>query len=243
MDLRSGEAIGVEALIRWKHAELGMVPPGQFIPVAEESGLIEPIGAWVLREACRQAREWQDAGHEGVRIAVNLSARQFRNQRLASEIRKCLSATGTDASLIELELTESMVMHDPEQTARTLNELKAMGLTLSIDDFGTGHSSLAYLKRFPIDSVKVDRSFIKDLPGDAEDAAIVNSVIALARSLRLRVVAEGVETVEQQQHLRSAGCDEMQGYLFSRPLAAQEAAQFLARHRGRPSRPALLVVS
>jgi diguanylate cyclase (GGDEF)-like protein len=243
LDLRSGDTVGVEALLRWRHPELGMVSPAQFIPIAEETGLIEPIGAWVMREACRQARAWRDAGFEGLRVAVNLSARQFRNQRLATDIRRCLASTGADASLIELELTESMVMQDPEQVAGTLNELKAMGLTLSIDDFGTGHSSLAYLKRFPIDSVKIDRSFIKGLPGDAEDVAIVDSVIALAHSLELRVVAEGVETLEQQQHLQRAGCDEMQGYLASKPVPAEEAAAFVAKHRGKPGRPTLLAVS
>jgi diguanylate cyclase (GGDEF)-like protein len=242
IDLRSGEAIGAEALLRWRHPELGMVPPGQFIPIAEETGLIEPIGAWVLREACTQARRWRDAGLD-VRVAVNLSARQFRNQGLARDIRKCLEATGAEASSIELELTESMVMQDPEQAVRTLNELNAMGLKLSIDDFGTGYSSLAYLKRFPIDSVKIDRSFVKGLPADAEDAAIVQSVMALARSLDLRVVAEGVETMEQREHLRAAGCDEMQGYLASKPLPAPEAAAFLARHRGGNARPALIAVS
>jgi diguanylate cyclase (GGDEF)-like protein len=243
LDLRSGEAIGVEALLRWRHPELGMVSPGQFIPIAEETGLIEPIGAWVIGEASRQARAWREAGFDNLRVAVNLSARQFRNQRLVSDIRKSLAAAGVDASLLELELTESMVMQDPEQAARTLRELKAMGLTLSIDDFGTGHSSLAYLKRFPIDSVKIDRSFIKDLPADAENAAIVRSVIALAHSLRLQVVAEGVETLEQREHLKSAGCDQMQGFLASKPVPAEEAGLFIARHRGKQSRPALLAVS
>jgi diguanylate cyclase (GGDEF)-like protein len=243
IDLRSGEAIGAEALLRWRHPELGMVPPGQFIPIAEETGLIEPIGAWVLREACAQARRWQDAGLD-VRVAVNLSARQFRNQGLARDIRKCLEATGAEAQSIELELTESMVMQDPEQAVRTLNELNAMGLKLSIDDFGTGYSSLAYLKRFPIDSVKIDRSFVKGLPADAEDAAIVQSVMALARSLDLRVVAEGVETMEQREHLKAAGCDEMQGYLASKPLPVQEAERFIVRHRATAGgRPALIAMS
>jgi len=243
IDLRSGEAIGAEALLRWRHPELGMVPPAQFIPIAEETGLIEPIGAWVLREACLQARQWREAGLDGVRVAVNLSARQFRNQSLARDVRRCLDATGVDARLIELELTESMVMHDPEQAVRTLNDLKSMGLSLSIDDFGTGYSSLAYLKRFPIDNLKIDRSFVKGLPGDTEDVAIVASVMALARSLGLRVVAEGVETTEQQEHLKAAGCDEMQGYLASKPLPAQDAQRFLTRHRGAGGRPPLVAVS
>ena len=226
-DLKSGEITGVEALLRWRHAELGNVPPARFIPIAEETGLIEPIGAWVLQEACAQAHRWQQQGLQGVRVAVNLSARQFRNQKLGRDITRCLLETGLDPRLLELELTESMVMQDPEQAAAMLNELKSLGLTLSIDDFGTGYSSLAYLKRFPIDSVKVDRSFVKDIPGDAEDVAIVEAVIALAHSLRLRVVAEGVETEEQQAHLKKIGCDEMQGYLKSKPLPAGEATRFL----------------
>ena len=243
MDLHTGNAIGAEALLRWRHPERGMVPPGQFIPLAEETGLIEPIGAWVLREACAQARQWHDAGLPGLRVAVNLSARQFRNNGLARDIRRCLETTGASASQVELELTESMVMQDPEQAVRTLNELKSMGLSLSIDDFGTGYSSLAYLKRFPIDNVKIDRSFVKDLPADAEDAAIVVSVIALARSLKLRVVAEGVETTEQHEYLKKVGCDEMQGYLSSKPIPAPEVLRFLVRHHGGGSRPTLVAVS
>jgi EAL domain-containing protein (putative c-di-GMP-specific phosphodiesterase class I) len=179
---------------------------------------------------------------------VNLSARQFRNQAFAKDILRCLRETGVDPRLLELELTESMVMHNPEQAAAMLKELKAMGLTLSIDDFGTGYSSLAYLKRFPIDSVKVDRSFVKDIPGNAEDVAIVESVIALAHSLRLRVVAEGVETAEQEAHLRQAACDEMQGYLASKPLPADEATQYITERSAhalgvKPTRPALSAVS
>jgi len=202
----------------------------------------------VLREACRQACAWKQAGLDNVRVAVNLSARQFRNQRLARDIEVCLAQTGADPRLLELELTESMVMQDAAQAAGMLKELKSMGLTLSIDDFGTGHSSLAYLKRFPIDSVKVDRSFVKDIPGDSEDAAIVEAVIALAHSLRLRVVAEGVETAEQQQHLRSHGCDEMQGYFTAKPMNAEAATRFLQaasyKHdRSRPGRHALSVVA
>jgi diguanylate cyclase (GGDEF)-like protein len=226
VDLRTGAVTGVEALLRWKHAELGMISPAKFIPIAEETGLIEPIGAWVLREACAQSARWHAAGL-GVRVAVNLSARQFRNQRLAREIRACLAGAALDPRLLEIELTESMVMQNPTEAAEMLRELKSMGLTLSIDDFGTGHSSLAYLKRFPLDSVKIDRSFVKDIPGDPEDVAIVEAVVALAQSLRLRVVAEGVETEEQRQHLRKVGCDELQGYLASKPLPADEATAFL----------------
>jgi diguanylate cyclase (GGDEF)-like protein len=246
-DLRSGDITGVEALLRWRHAELGMVSPAQFIPIAEETGLIEPIGAWVLKEACTQGRRWFDDGLQNVRIAVNLSARQFRNQRLCRDIRKCLSETNLDPRLLELELTESMVMQDPEMAATMLKELKWMGLGLSIDDFGTGYSSLAYLKRFPIDSVKVDRSFVKDIPGNAEDAAIVEAVIALAHSLRLRVVAEGVETAEQKEYLKTLGCDEMQGYFASKPLPVEDATRFLEAHfrkEGRkPGRAPLSIVT
>jgi len=226
-DLKSGSITGVEALLRWKHAELGNVSPAQFIPIAEETGLIEPIGAWVLKEACAQAASWHQQGLRGVRVAVNLSARQFRNQKLGRDIRKCLVESGLDPKLLELELTESLVMQDPEQAAAMLNELKSLGLSLSIDDFGTGYSSLAYLKRFPIDSVKVDRSFVKDIPDDAEDLAIVEAVIALAHSLGLSVVAEGVETEEQHAHLKRLGCNEMQGYFKSKPLPADEATRFL----------------
>jgi diguanylate cyclase (GGDEF)-like protein len=228
VDTRSGEITGVEALLRWKHADLGMISPAQFIPIAEETGLIEPIGAWVLKEACAQAARWQAQGL-GVRVAVNLSARQFRNQRLARDVRKCLSDAALDPRLLELELTESMVMQNPEDTAAMLRELKAMGIVLSIDDFGTGYSSLAYLKRFPIDAVKIDRSFVKDIPGDAEDVAIVEAVLALAQSMRLKVVAEGVETEEQHKHLRKLGCDELQGYLISKPLPADDATRFLEK--------------
>jgi diguanylate cyclase (GGDEF)-like protein len=230
-DLRSGDVTGVEALLRWRHAELGMVPPVQFIPIAEETGLIEPIGAWVLQEACAQAKRWQDQGLHDMPVAVNLSARQFRNQRLCRDIGKILAESGLEARLLELELTESMVMQDPEQATAMLKELKRMGLSLSIDDFGTGYSSLAYLKRFPIDSVKVDRSFVKDIPGDTEDLAIVEAVIALAHSLRLRVIAEGVETEDQYSHLKRLDCDEMQGYLKSRPLPADEATRVLEAAR------------
>jgi diguanylate cyclase (GGDEF)-like protein len=200
-NLKNGAITGVEALLRWRHSELGMVSPADFIPIAEETGLIGPIGAWVLKEACTQAKRWSDQGLQGVRVAVNLSARQFRNAGLSEDIRRCLSETGLDPKLLELELTESMVMQDAELAATMLEELKQMGLSLSIDDFGTGYSSLAYLKRFPIDSVKIDRSFVKDIPDDAEGVAIVEAVIALAQSLRLRVVAEGVETTEQRDHL------------------------------------------
>jgi diguanylate cyclase (GGDEF)-like protein/PAS domain S-box-containing protein len=247
-DLKSGEITGVEALLRWRHAELGNVPPVQFIPIAEETGLIEPIGAWVLQEACAQAYRWHAQGLSGVRMAVNLSARQFRNQKLGRDIRKCLVESGLDPRLLELELTESMVMQDPEQAAAMLNELKSLGLTLSIDDFGTGYSSLAYLKRFPIDSVKIDRSFVKDIPGDTEDLAIVEAIIALAHSLRLRVVAEGVETAEQHAHLQTLGCDEMQGYFKSKPLPADEATRFLEANLrkdgdGRNARKPLTVVT
>jgi diguanylate cyclase (GGDEF)-like protein/PAS domain S-box-containing protein len=247
-DMKSGEITGVEALLRWRHPELGNVPPVQFIPIAEETGLIEPIGAWVLQEACAQAFRWHEQGLRGIRIAVNLSARQFRNQKLGRDIRKCLVESGLDPRMLELELTESMVMQDPEQAAAMLHELKALGLTLSIDDFGTGYSSLAYLKRFPIDSVKVDRSFVKDIPGDAEDLAIVEAIIALAHSLRLRVVAEGVETSEQHAHLQRLDCDEMQGYLKSKPLPADDATRFLEANvrrdgDGKPSRKPLTIVT
>ena len=228
LDIRTRQVTGVEALLRWNNPELGSVPPATFIPLAEETGLIVPIGAWVLREACKQAKRWQDSGLPGTRVAVNLSARQFREATLGQTVGRALAESGLDPRLLELEITESMVMQEPEKAAALLQDLKAMGLYLSIDDFGTGYSSLAYLKRFPIDSLKIDRSFIKDIPANSDDLAITQAVIAMAHGLRLRTVAEGVENEEQLEWLKRFGCDEVQGYLFSKPLPADEAGRFLA---------------
>ena len=228
VDVRTRQITGFEALLRWQHPELGLVPPLQFIPIAEETGLIVPIGAWVMKEACRQAKRWQEQGLPPVRVAVNLSARQFRHHGLKRDVVHALSDSALDARFLELEITESMVMHEPEQATALLEDLKAIGLGLSIDDFGTGYSSLSYLKRFPIDCIKIDRSFIKDIPQDADDLAITEAVVAMAHGLRLNVVAEGVETVEQLEWLRRFGCDEIQGYYFSKPLPADEAARLLS---------------
>ncbi|MGZ8320308.1 MAG: EAL domain-containing protein, partial [Telluria sp.] len=233
VDLRSGRIIGVEALLRWQHPELGMVPPGSFIALAEETGLILPIGAWVLRQACMQVRAWRDAGLDAVPVAVNLSARQFSGQ-IAGTVRAVLEETGIEPHLLELELTESVSMDDPENTFRILAALKDMGVLLAIDDFGTGYSNLNYLKRFPVDKLKLDQSFVRELTSDPDDLAIARAVIAMAHSLRLRVIAEGVETDGQLAILADMGCDEMQGYLFSKPVAGGEIAAMLDARRTLP---------
>jgi len=232
VDLQTGRIVGMEALIRWKHPELGMVPPTRFIGVAEDTGLIVPIGAWVMRTACAQNKAWQDAGLGHLRVAVNLSARQFSATELLPSIEQVLEDTGLDPSCLELELTESLFMSDVTPAVDLLHRMKSLGVKLSIDDFGTGYSSFSYLSRFPIDVLKIDRSFVNDITIDANDAAIVASIIALAHNLRLSVIAEGVETAEQLDYLRHQGCDEMQGYYFSRPLPAHEFEQLLRQRRG-----------
>jgi len=224
----SGMVVGVEALIRWRHPELGMVPPVQFIPVAEETGLIVAIGDWVLETACRQNQAWQKAGYPPVHVAVNIASPHFRQgSAMVESVARALRGSGLQAKWLELELTESMLMkeadaHGVDTMLQTLLKLKEMGVRLAIDDFGTGYSSLAYLKRFPLDTLKIDRSFVKDLPRDAEDAAIAQAIIHMARSLRLSVVAEGVETDQQLAFLRQHGCDLAQGFLFSRPVPSEE---------------------
>jgi diguanylate cyclase (GGDEF)-like protein/PAS domain S-box-containing protein len=220
VDLRTGEIVGVEALIRWQHPELGMVPPVRFIGLAEENGLIVPIGAWVIRAACLQAKAWQNAGLGRLRMAVNLSARQFAQQDLVESIATSLREADLAPECLEIELTESLVMADVDRAIGILRELKALGVKLSIDDFGTGYSSLSYLKRFPIDVLKIDRSFVNDITIDPDDAAIVSSIVSLAHSLRLQVIAEGVETEAQLTYLREHDCDQIQGYFFSRPVTA-----------------------
>ncbi|MDQ7968664.1 MAG: GGDEF domain-containing phosphodiesterase, partial [Oxalicibacterium faecigallinarum] len=227
VDLVSKKIIGVEALIRWQHPELGMVPPARFISLAEETGLIVPIGNWVIREACRQSKVWQDEGFIGLRTAVNLSARQFAQQNLVQSIQDALTTTSLLPASLEIELTESLVMADVEQAIGILRDMKTLGVQLSIDDFGTGYSSLSYLKRFPIDVLKIDRSFVNDITTDPDDAAIVTSIISLAHSLRLSVIAEGVETREQLDYLQQHGCDQIQGYFFSRPVTAEFMTQML----------------
>ncbi len=221
----TGTIAGVEALIRWRHPELGLVLPGTFISLAEQNGLIVPIGAWVLQAACRQAREWTDAGFRFGHVAVNLSAKQFSSGDLLDTIRCALDRSGLPASLLELEITESTIMHNPPEALLLLERIRDMGVALSIDDFGTGYSSLASLKQYPLDSLKIDRSFVKGIPNDADDVAITEAIIAIAHKMRLKVVAEGVETVEQAEFLRKAGCDMAQGYLLGRPMAAAEVAR------------------
>jgi len=223
----TGELVGVEALVRWQDPERGLVPPGQFIRVAEEAGLIGRLGAWVLHEACRQNRAWQQAGLIPIPVAVNLSAEQFRSRSLIDTVSEALALTGLDPCHLTLEITETLLMEQSEQTVDLLSRLNAMGLQLSIDDFGTGYSSLSYLSRFPIQKLKIDKSFVRDMRSDPSDAAITSAVIALAHSLRLRVLAEGVETREQLEFLRLRGCHEVQGYLFSKPLPAADFQAFV----------------
>jgi len=227
MNLASGRTVGVEALVRWLHPDIGMVLPAEFIPIAEERGLIVAIGDWVLNEACRQNREWQRAGLPAIPVAVNLSALQFRHRSLIANISAALGASELSAEFLEMELTESVVMQNSESAVATMRAMKEMGLHLSIDDFGTGYSSLSYLKRFPLDKLKIDRSFVRGLPDDADDAAITNAVLGMARALRLKVIAEGVETVQQAEFLRQHGCDEIQGSYFARPMPAEQFARFL----------------
>ena len=222
VDTQTGEVRSAEALIRWLHPTRGVVSPADFIPLAEECGLIGAIGGWVIREACRQARAWQDEGVPPLRVSVNLSASQFRDSGLLDSIRRALVDAGLDACYLEVELTESAVMSDPEQSIAILESLSSMGVLVSVDDFGTGYSSMSYLRRFPIDKLKIDRVFIDDIVSRPEDASIVRAIVSLAHSLRLKVVAEGVETPAQLDFLKLTGCDEYQGYHFSRPLPAAD---------------------
>jgi len=222
IDLRDGKIIGAEALIRWMHPERGLIPPVDFISIAEDSGLILPIGEWVLLEACRNLKIWQDAGFTTLTVAVNLSAVQFHQERLTELIDTIGREIGVDMQHVELELTESMIMHNAEETISSMHAMKALNLKLSIDDFGTGYSSLSYLKRFPIDKLKIDRSFVNDITENPADLAICNVIIDLSHNLNLKVIAEGVETEGQLQLLRTNGCDEMQGFYFSLPLPAED---------------------
>ena len=231
VDLASGEITGAEALVRWQHPQRGLIAPGMFIPLAEETGLILPIGEWVLATACAQVRAWQDAGLPVVPVAVNLSARQFRKADLAETVHRVLRECGIAPRLLELELTESMIMRDPLAAAAIMQQLKALGVSLALDDFGTGYSSLNYLRRFPVDCLKIDRSFISDAASDPSAAAVATSIVAIAHSLGLRAIAEGVETGEQLDFLRDCGCDSLQGYYFSRPVAGEAFAAMLREGR------------
>jgi len=227
------EITGVEALVRWQHPSLGLVSPAEFIPLAEDTGLIVPIGEWVLRQACIQNKSWQSKGFAPIQMAVNICARQFHDQDLAQTVIRILDETGLAPQHLDLELTESSIMQDLELAASVLNRLKAMGVNISIDDFGTGFSSLGSLKRLPIDALKIDRSFVNDATTDPDDAALVMAIITLAHNLRLKVIAEGVETEEQLRFLHLLRCDEIQGSLFSKPLPADGLESLLDSHSGR----------
>jgi EAL domain-containing protein (putative c-di-GMP-specific phosphodiesterase class I) len=225
---KTGAITSVEALVRWQHPDLGLLGPDKFIPLAESRGLIVPLGLWVINEAIRQTREWLDLGVR-VPVAVNLSAVQFKQKGLVKDIASCLAKHGLPGELLELELTESLFMEDVAAVTKTLNELKDLGITLAVDDFGTGYSSLSYLKRYPIDKIKIDRSFIRDIPNDKDDIAITIAIINLAESLGLRVVAEGVETTEQVEFLEYHHCDYIQGYLISHPLPPAQMLAWLRK--------------
>jgi len=220
-EISSGRIVGAEALVRWVHPQRGLVPPDEFIPLAESTGLIVQVGEWVLEEACAQAAIWQRAGLAPFRLAVNVSAREF-TQSLPLRLADTLQRYELDASWLELEITESTLMHDFERVTGIMDRITALGVSLSLDDFGTGYSSLSYLKRFPIQTLKIDRSFVMGIPGDGSDCAIAGTIISMAQQLRLRVIAEGVESVEQLAFLREARCDEVQGYLYAKPLPAYE---------------------
>jgi EAL domain-containing protein (putative c-di-GMP-specific phosphodiesterase class I) len=227
LELASGKVIGAEALIRWKHPQRGLISPAHFIPVAEERSLIIAIGEWVLHEACRQLREWQQAGMAHIPIAVNLSAKHFNQKSLLNDVVQTLSDFGIPANCLELELTETSVMQDADATIAMMQRLKDVGVLLALDDFGTGYSSLSQLKGLPLDSLKVDQSFVRGLPDDRDDLAICTAVIAMGQALGMNVIAEGVETPEQLAVLRSLGCDQVQGYLFAKPMPADELFKFV----------------
>jgi len=228
--MRSGEIRGVEALLRWSHPEFGALSPAQFIPVAEESGLIVPIGHWVITTACSQAVAWLRQGLPPLCMAVNLSPLQFQEPNLVETLARVLKETGMPPELLELEITESVMLHDMEEAAARLTAIRDLGVRLAIDDFGTGYSSLSQLKRFPIDTVKIDRSFIRGIPTDKEDMAITEAILMLGRTLGVTIVAEGVETSEQEAFLSRHACHEMQGFYFSRPIPPEEFAAFYRSH-------------
>jgi EAL domain-containing protein (putative c-di-GMP-specific phosphodiesterase class I) len=227
MDIATGRITGLEALLRWQHPEFGLVPPDKFIRIAETSGLILPIGEWVLRTACSQARTWQYEGLPVVSVAVNVSAVQFRQEGFCELIQRVLHETGLAPQYLELELTESLLLADADVAFSVLQELKAMGLTLAIDDFGTGYSSFSYLRQFHVSKLKIDRSFIQDVALNPNDAAITTAIIGMAKNLNIKVIAEGVENEAQMAFLRAHQCDEIQGYYFSKPLTADKAADKL----------------
>lgn len=240
VSLQSERLQGIEALIRWQRPELGIVSPGEFIPVAEDTGLIIPIGEWVLRAGLMQMRAWLQSGLPVPRLAINICARQFHQADVVTMVGAALHDSGIDGRFLEVEITESVLMEDTDATVNTLKGLKALGVRISVDDFGTGYSSLNYLKRFPIDTLKIDRSFVSDIPNDLDDAVITTAIIGLAHNLRRSVVAEGVETREQLSFLRENRCDEAQGYLFSKPLNVMQMTAYLERERSRSMAPATI---
>jgi len=227
ISLKSGAIVGVEALIRWRHPERGLIPPAEFIPVAEASGLIVPLGDWVMSEACAQAQAWREEGLPSIRMGVNVSVHQFNEGKLAQKVSAVLAQSGFKPEWLKLEITESLLMQEVERSIGTMRELSGLGVHLAVDDFGTGYSSLSYLKRFPISELKIDQSFVRDLAAQSEDAAIVCTIISLGHNLKLSVIAEGVQTAEQVRLLREAGCDEMQGYYVSRPVPAHHLAALM----------------
>ncbi|PPS24556.1 GGDEF domain-containing protein, partial [Pseudomonas amygdali pv. morsprunorum] len=227
VSLTDGRISGLEALLRWNHPEQGMVSPAEFIPILEDTGLIIPVGEWVIRNVCETIKSWEENNVMQVPIAINLSVRQLQVKGLAETIKHIVEGYGINPALLEFELTESMLMIDPESAVNILRDIKSYGISLSVDDFGTGYSSLAYLKRFPLDALKIDRAFIKDITSNHEDAAITRAVIVLAHELGLKVIAEGVETVDQLALLVTYGCDQMQGYLFSKPVIIEECASMI----------------
>jgi diguanylate cyclase (GGDEF)-like protein len=231
IDINTKQVIGMEALVRWQHPELGLLPPAEFVPLAEDTGLLVPISEWVLRIACAQCSTWHEDGLGPLSVAVNLSAHQFQQQSLPEAVAGILRETGLSSRHLELELTESSIMKNTESAVKTLGELKEMGVSIAIDDFGTGYSSLGYLKRLPIDKLKIDQAFVRDVTTDPNDAALVMAIIALAHNLRLKVLAEGVETEEQLRFLHLLRCDEWQGYLYSAPLPAEAFKQLLIEQR------------
>ncbi|WP_122368627.1 putative bifunctional diguanylate cyclase/phosphodiesterase, partial [Pseudomonas amygdali] len=231
VSLTDGRISGLEALLRWNHPEQGMVSPAEFIPILEDTGLIIPVGEWVIRNVCETIKSWEENNVRQVPIAINLSVRQLQVKGLAETIKHIVEGYGINPALLEFELTESMLMIDPESAVNILRDIKSYGISLSVDDFGTGYSSLAYLKRFPLDALKIDRAFIKDITSNHEDAAITRAVIVLAHELGLKVIAEGVETVDQLALLVTYGCDQMQGYLFSKPVIIEECASMIKSSR------------
>jgi EAL domain-containing protein (putative c-di-GMP-specific phosphodiesterase class I) len=233
---------GAEALIRWRHPRLGLVPPAKFIPLAEETSLIIDIGEWVIRSACRQYVAWQQQGLELRNLAVNLSAIQLESDTFVDTVESIFRETGAPVEAMEFELTESMVLRHPERSVVTLNRLRELGVRLALDDFGTGYSSLSYLKRLPVDTLKIDRSFVEGVPENADDSQIVRMIVALAKSVHMEIVAEGIETVAQRDFLTQMGCEYLQGYLIAKPLPAHEFQALLAKDRGScaPSQKGLL---